>query len=318
MKPRVFVSRPLPDAPMALIRQHCRVDVWTGEDAPPLQEKIVNVEGLVTYGHEPVTADMLDAAPNLKVISNTGAGYDHIDVAAAARRGIAVGNTPGVVSGATADLTFALLLAAARNVVTGDRLMRAGKWQKYDPYLLWGAEVHGATLGIIGLGSIGRAVARRAKGFDMRVLYYNRNRTPEWEKSLGVEYALLDRLLAEADFVSLHTPLTGQTHHLIGPKELAQMKNSAILINTARGPIVDSQALYRALRDGVIAGAGLDVFDPEPLPAGDPLFTLENVVLCPHLGTASQKTRANMGMMAAENLLAGLRGEPLLNPVEPD
>jgi len=318
MKPRVFISRPLPDAPMAFIRQHCRVDVWTGDDAPPLREKIANIDGLVTYGHEPITADMLDTAPNLKVISNTGAGYDHIDVAAAAERGIAVGNTPGVVSGATADLTFALLLAAARNVVTGDRFMRAGKWQKYDPYLLWGAEVHGATLGIIGLGSIGRAVARRAKGFDMSAIYYNRNRTPEWEKSLGVEYAPLDRLLAGSDFVSIHTPLTKQTHHLIGQKELAQMKNSAILINTARGPIVDSQALYRALRDGVIAGAGLDVFDPEPLPAGDPLFTLENVVLCPHLGTASQKTRTKMGMMAAENLLAGLRGEPLLNPVEPD
>ena len=311
MKPRVFIARAIPAEALTMIQEGCEVEVWTKDVAPPLREKIVDIDGLLTYGHEPVTAAMLAAAPNLKVISNMGVGYDHIDVATAAARGIPVGHTPGAVTEATADLTFALLLATARNIVSGDQFVRAGQWTQFNPDIFWGAEVHGATLGIIGLGRIGRAVARRARGFDMRVLYHKRTRTPEWEEKLAVEYVSLGQLLHQSDFVSLLTPLTEQTYHLIGQPELDQMKTSAILINTARGPIVDAQALYHALRDGVIAGAGLDVFDPEPPAVDDPLLRLSNVVLCPHLGSASRQTRTRMGIMAAENLLAGLRGEPL-------
>lgn len=317
MRPRVFIARPLPEQPLTIIQNECEVEIWYEESSPPFAEKIANIDGLVTYGHEPITADLLDNAHRLKVIANMGVGYDHIDVAAATKRGIAVGNTPGVLNEATADLTFALLLSAARNVVTGDRFIRAGYWRKYDPHILWGVEVHGATLGIIGLGRIGRAVARRARGFEMRILYYQRNRTTEWEEELDVAYTSLEGLLAQSDFVVIMTPLTPQTHHLIGYKELARMKRSAILINTARGSIVDSAALYKALRDGIIAGAGLDVFDPEPVPLDDPLLTLDNVVLCPHLGSASVQARVKMGMMVVENLLAGLKDQPLPYPVNP-
>lgn len=317
MRPRVFIARPLPEQPLTIIQNECEVEIWYEESSPPFAEKIANIDGLVTYGHEPITADLLDNAHRLKVIANMGVGYDHIDVAAATKRGIAVGNTPGVLNEATADLTFALLLSAARNVVTGDRFIRAGHWRKYDPHILWGVEVHGATLGIIGLGRIGRAVARRARGFEMRILYYQRNRTTEWEEELDVAYTSLEGLLAQSDFVVIMTPLTPQTHHLIGYKELARMKRSAILINTARGSIVDSAALYKALRDGIIAGAGLDVFDPEPVPLDDPLLTLDNVVLCPHLGSASVQARVKMGMMVVENLLAGLKDQPLPYPVNP-
>jgi len=317
MRPRVFIARPLPEKPLTIIQNECEVEIWYEENSPPFAEKTADIDGLVTYGHEPITADLLDNARRLKVIANMGVGYDHIDVVAATKRGIAVGNTPGALNEATADLAFALLLSAARNVVTGDRFIRAGHWRKYDPHILWGAEVHGATLGIIGLGRIGRAVARRARGFEMRILYYQRNRAPGWEEELGLAYTSLEDLLAQSDFVVIMTPLTPQTHHLIGQKELARMKRSAILINTARGPIVDSTALYEALRDGIIAGAGLDVFDPEPIPLDDPLLTLDNVVLCPHLGSASLQTRVKMGMMVAENLLAGLKDQPLPYPINP-
>jgi glyoxylate reductase len=240
-----------------------------------------------------------------------GVGYDHVDVAAATARGIAVGHTPGTLDETVADLTFALLLATARNLFKGDRYIRRGAWKVYDPNIFWGAEVHGSTLGIIGLGRIGRAVARRARGFNMKILYHNRTRNPAAEAEVGAQYVSLAEVLAQSDFVVVMVPYAVQTYHLIGPKELAQMKQSAILVNTARGPIVDSQALYEALRDGVIAGAGLDVFDPEPPDAADPLLALDNVVLTPHLGSASVRTRTGMGLMSAENLLAGLRGQPL-------
>jgi glyoxylate reductase len=295
-----------------MIQAEADAEIWTDvETPPPLVEKIVGRDGLLTYGHELVTGEMMDTAPNLKVISVMGVGYDHIDVKAAFERGITVGHTPGTLDETTADLTFALLLAAARNVVSGDKFVRSGAWKVYNPNILWGAEVHGATLGIIGMGRIGRAIARRAKGFDMRILYYNRNRAPEWEQELGVEYAPFEELLAQADFVVVMTPYSQATYHLIDRKVLSLMKKTAILINSARGPIVDPKALYEALRDGVIGGAGLDVFDPEPIPADDPLLTLDNVVMTPHLGSASVKTRTRMGTMAAENLLAGLKGEPL-------
>jgi len=318
MAPRVFVTRPIPQQAQSLLDGSLDVEVWTQQTAPPIRDRIADLDGILTYGHEPVTAAMMDAAPRLKVIANMGVGYDHIDVAAATARGISVGYTPGVLDETTADMAFALLLAAARNVVRGDRFIRDGKWIKYDPDLLWGAQVHGATLGIVGLGRIGSAVARRALGFGMRVLYHNRHRAPQLEEQLGVEYASLADLLAQSDFVSIHTPLTPETHHLIGREELSRMKRTAILVNTARGPVVDGSALYEALRDGVIVGAGLDVFEMEPIPAGDPLLALENVVLCPHLGSATEQTRTRMGLMAAECVLAGVRGLPLPYPANPE
>jgi len=318
MKPRVFITRPISEKPLAMIDAECEMEVWTGKTPPPIREKIAELDGLLTYGHEPVTAEIMDSAPKLKVIANVGVGYDHIDVTAATERGISVGHTPGVLSETTADLAFALLLAAARNVVRGDRFIRGGQWKGYNPNLLWGAEVNGSTLGIIGLGRIGRAVARRARGFDMTVLYHDCDRLPEWEERLAVQYVSLEDLLSQSDFVTIHTPLTRQTRHLIGRKELARMRNTAVLINTARGPVVDSKALYEALRDGVIAGAGLDVFEHEPLSTDDPLLTLDNVAVCPHLGSATVKTRTKMGVMAAENLLAGLKGRPLPYPVNPE
>ena len=319
MKPRVFISRRIPDKPLEMIRNECEVDMWTEATvAPPVTERIVGRDGILTYGHELVTGEMMDTAPNLKVISVMGVGYDHIDVAAATARGIAVGHTPGTLDDTVADLTFALLLAAARNVMRGDRFVRSGTWRVFDPNILWGAEVNGATLGILGLGRIGRVIARRASGFDMKILYHNRNRASAWEDQLGVEYVSMEALLSQSDFVVVMVPYNDNTHHLIGAAELAQMKSTAILINTARGPIVDSKALYEALRDEVIGGAGLDVFDPEPPEPDDPLLQLENVVFCPHLGSASVKTRTGMGTMAAENLLAGLRGEPLPYWVNPE
>lgn len=318
MKPHVFISRPIPPEPLALIQAECEVEMWTEVTVPPpIPEKIVGKDGLLTYGHELVTGEMMDTAPNLRVIANMGVGYDHIDAKAATERGIPVGNTPGVLDETVADMAFALLMATARNVLNGDHYVRSGDWKVYNPNILWGAEIHDATLGIIGFGRIGRAIARRAKGFNMKVLYYRRQRTPELEQELGVAYAPLDELLAQADFVALMVPLKDDTYHLIGARELSLMKKTAILINAARGPVVDPKALYEALRAGVIAGAGLDVFEPEPPLPDDPLLALDNVVLTPHLGSATVKTRTRMGMMAAENLLAGLRGEPLPYQVNP-
>ena len=318
MRRRVFVTRPIPRQALHMLENSLDVEVWTHQTVPPIGDRITDLDGLLTYGHEPVTGAMMDTAPRLKVIANMGVGYDHIDVAAATERGISVGYTPGVLDETTADMAFALLLAAARNVVRGDRFIREVNWTKYDPNLLWGAEVHGATLGIIGLGRIGTAVARRALGFGMRLLYHNRHRALQLEEQLGVEYASLAELLAQSDFVSIHTPLTPQTHHLIGKEELALMKSTAILVNTARGSVVDGSALHDALRDGLIAGAGLDVFEIEPIPVVDPLLALENVVLCPHLGSATEQTRTKMGLMAAECILAGIRGQPLPYPANPE
>jgi lactate dehydrogenase-like 2-hydroxyacid dehydrogenase len=247
------------------------------------------------------------------VISNYAVGVDNIDVAAATARGIMVGNTPGVLTEATADLTWALMMAVARRLGEAERVLRAGKWRSWSPQLLLGQEVFGASLGIIGFGRIGQAVARRAGGFGMRVRYHSRTRPPV----SGVEYADLETLLRSSDFVSIHTPLTGETRGIIGRRELAMMKPTAILVNTARGPVVDQEALVAALREGRIAGAGLDVFAVEPLPMDDPLRTLENVVLLPHIGSAGVATRKRMALMAAENLIAGIRGERppyLVNP----
>ena len=312
MKPKVFITRPLPDNILERIKTECEVDMWhTSAILPPIAEKIVGLDGLITYGHELVTEEMIATAPNLKVIAVVGIGYDHVDVNAAKARGIAVGNTPDVLSETTADTTFALLLAVARKIPSANDYVQSKQWTYYDPNILWGYDLHHATIGIVGMGRIGYEVAKRALGFDMRVLYYKRNRREDWETELGVEYATFDRLLEESDFVTLHVPMTPETHNLIGAAELEKMKSTAILVNIARGPVVDSKALYEALRDGEIAGAALDVTHPEPLPTDDPLLTLDNVLICPHLGSATVQTRTRMMQMATENLFAGLKGEPL-------
>ena len=275
------------------------------------------VDGFYTYGHPLLDGELLDRVQGVRVISNYGVGVDHINVPDAAARGIPVGNTPGILDGATADAGFALLLAAARRIVEGDRYARSPEFVHYDPGFMLGREAHSTTLGIIGLGNIGRQVARRAIGFDMRVLYRNRRRRPAEEAELGVQYSTLEDLLRRADYVMLTCPLTEETHHLIGAEQLRIMKPTAVLINIARGPIVNTQALYKALRDGVIASAGLDVTDPEPLPRDHPLLDLPNVTILPHLGSATIETRRRMAEVSIENLQRGLRGEPLLHTVEP-
>jgi|DewCreStandDraft_1066081.scaffolds.fasta_scaffold01704_9 glyoxylate reductase len=320
-KPKVFVTREIPEPGLSMVREACEAEVWPGELPPPyevLLEKVRDIDGLLCLLTDRIDENLLANAPRLKVVSNMAVGYDNIDVAAATRRGIAVGNTPGVLTDTTADFAWALLMAAARNVVIGDRFVRAGKWKTWGPKLLLGQDVHHATLGLIGLGRIGSEVARRAQGFSMRVLYYDVFRREDLERQLNITYTDLDTLLRESDFVSIHTPLTPETRHLINRENLAKMKRTAVLVNTARGPIVDTMALYEALRDGVIWAAGLDVTDPEPIPVDHPLLTLENVVIAPHIASASFATRSKMSEIAARNLLAGLKGEPLPAFVNPE
>lgn len=319
-KPKIFVTRLIPEEGLERLRQDCEVEVWP-EELPPsraqLLEKVRGVEGILSMLSDPIDAAVMDAAgPGLKVIANYAVGYDNIDTAEAARRGIAVGNTPGVLTDATADLAFALLMAAARRVVEGDAYVRAGRWKTWGPKLLLGPDIAGATLGIIGFGRIGRAVAQRAAGFRMRVLFNTSTVRPDVHADgIDAAYADLDTLLAQSDFISLHCPLTPGTQHLINREAFEKMKPTAILINTARGAVVDTQALYEALKTRRIAYAALDVTDPEPLPADHPLLTLENALVVPHIGSGSIAARSKMSLMTADNLLAGLRGEPLPHPV---
>jgi lactate dehydrogenase-like 2-hydroxyacid dehydrogenase len=283
-----------------------------------LLSKVANVQGLVTLLSDGIDEAVLQAAPELRVISQYAVGYDNIDVAAATARGIPVGNTPGVLTDATADLAFALLLAAARRLVEGVDNVRDGGWQTWGPKILLGQSVWGATLGIVGLGRIGTAMARRGRGFDMRVLYTGPHRKPDLEAELGVEFRPLAELLAAADFVSLHCPLTAETTGLIDAAALRRMKPTAVLINTARGGVVETDALVAALQEKVIAAAVLDVTAPEPLPADHPLVDLPNCIVTPHIGSATVSTRTRMAEMAADNLLAGLRGDPLPQCVNPE
>lgn len=321
MRPKVFITRRLPQPALDLILPECETEVWSEELPPPrsvLMDKVRDVDGLLSLVTDQIDAPLMDRAPRLKVISNCAVGYDNIDVPAATQRGIAVGNTPGVLTETTADFAFALLLAAARRVVEAERHTRAGKWKTWGLTVLLGQDVFGATLGLVGLGRIGTAVAKRARGFEMRVLYYDPQRRPDVEAQLGVTYADLDTVVREADFLSIHTPLTETTRHLVNADLLRKMKKTAILINTARGAVVDQAALYTALREGWIAGAALDVTDPEPIALDDPLLTLDNCIITPHIASASVATRTKMAVMAARNLLAGVRGEPLPNPVNPE
>jgi glyoxylate reductase len=319
MRPEVFVTRRLPALALEQLSQSCQVDMWDHESPPPPYEKIVartrDKEGLLCLLTDRIDAALMDAAPGLKVISQCAVGYDNIDIQAARARHIAVGNTPGVLTEATADFAFALLMASARRIGEAIDYVRNGDWKTWGLTILLGQDVHRATLGIVGMGRIGQALARRAEGFEMRVLYSDVARQPSLEARLGVEYAAFDDLLQQADFVSLHVNLTPQTTGLIGSRELALMKQNAILINTSRGQVVDPQALYQALKSGRISGAALDVTDPEPLPPDHRLLNLPNLIVVPHIASATESTRGRMAQMAVRNLIAGLEGNPLPNPV---
>lgn len=316
-KPRVYVTRILPESGMRLINERCDATIWRTKEPPPRADLLAGVrdkEGILTLLTDAINAEIMDAAPRLKVISNCAVGVDNIDVRAATARGIPVGNTPEVLTDATADLAFALLLAAARRIVEGVQFVRAGRWQTWDPELLLGADLSGRTLGIIGFGRIGKAVARRAQGFGLRVIWHDSGP----EESQGAGATTLDTLLATSDFVSLHVPLTAKTHHMINEQSLARMKPTAILVNTSRGGVVDHDALFRALSEQRLFAAGLDVSEPEPIPADSPLLELENCIVLPHLGSASRWTRSQMALLAAENLIAGLERRPLPHCVNPE
>lgn len=319
--PRVFVTRRLFDDAVRRIAEAADTEVWPEELPPPyevLLEKAQDCGGLLTLLSDRVDAAVL-RAPRLKVVSNYAVGFDNIDVKEATQRGILVGNTPGVLTETTADLAFGLMMAAARRIAEADAYTRGGRWKTWGPMLLLGQDIHGASLGIVGLGRIGAAMARRARGFGMRVLYHDPARRPDMEQQLGVEPTeSLEALLEAADFVSLHVPLTASTRGLIGAEELGRMKPTAVLVNTSRGPVVNQAALHEALSARRIFAAGLDVTEVEPIPPDDPLLKLDNVVIAPHIASASFATRRRMAEMAADNLIAGLRGEVPPNCVNPE
>jgi glyoxylate reductase len=321
VRPRVFATRQLPGEALDRLGRHVELQVWEDE-LPPPREALLDLargaDGLITLLTDRVDAHLLEASPSLRAVSNVAVGYDNIDVAACTARRIPVGNTPGVLTETTADFAFALLMGLARRVAEADVYVRAGRWRTWSPTLLLGTDIHGATLGIAGLGQIGAAVARRARGFGMRVLYVNRRARPELEAELGLQRVDKATLLAESDFLSLHMPLTPETRHWLGRAELAAMKPGALLINTARGSMVDQAALAEALARGPLGGAALDVTDPEPLPLDSPLLKLPNVLLAPHIASASHATRGRMASMAVDNLLAALDGRRPPHCVNPE
>jgi glyoxylate reductase len=312
-KPRVFISRMIPEKPLKMIEAEAEVHLWEGDMPPPrpkFLDQLALADGAVVMLTEKIDQAAFDAAPKLKVLSNYAVGYDNIDVEAATARGIPVGNTPGVLTETTADQAFALLLASARRVVEGVDYVKQDQWKTWNPIQLLGREVHGATLGIIGLGRIGYAMAKRAQGFGMRILYHGGS-NEEYAQRTGAIEVELEKLLRESDFISIHSPLNEQTRGMIGQREFSLMKPTAILINTARGAIIQSDALLEALQNENIFAAALDVTDPEPLPANHPLVLQPNCLIVPHLGSATWQTRERMGILAAENLIAGLKGEKL-------
>ncbi|MFB3053183.1 MAG: 2-hydroxyacid dehydrogenase [Dehalococcoidia bacterium] len=305
------MTRRLPGGALDLLAQHTELRVWEEELPPPPQElrsQAAACHGLLTLLTDRVDTALLDSAPNLIVVSNMATGFDNIDLPAASERNVLVTRTPGVLSETVADFTFALLLAAARRIPEADRYVRAGRWRTWGPSILLGRDVFGATLGIVGMGDVGAAVAKRARGFGMRIVYHSNSRKPRLERRYGMTFLPLEKLLRQSDFVTLHVPLTEETRRLISRRELGLMKESAVLMNTSRGSLVDQTALYEALKLGRIGGAALDVTDPEPIQPDDPLLTLENVVIVPHVASASVATREHMANLAAENLLTALRG----------
>jgi len=319
-KPKVFVTRIIPEKGLDAIRESCEVDLWEAEMPPSREEllkRVRGVDGLLCLLTDKVDGEVMDSAgEQLKVISNHAVGFDNIDIPAATVRRIPVGNTPDVLTDATADFAFALLMAVARRIPEAEHYVHAGKWKTWGPKLLLGVDIKGATLGLIGFGRIGKAVAQRASGFDIRVIYYDPKEAKSFPE-LKARQVDFETLLKGSDFISIHTPLTADTHHLIDAEALSKMKPNAVLINTARGPVVDPDALYEALKEKRIFGAGLDVTEPEPIPIDNPLLKLDNIILVPHIASASKTSRDQMSWMAAQNLIAGLKGERLPNCVNP-
>ena len=319
LKPIIFITRKLPEEAVAPLREKFTVRMWEEEEIQVpedvLAKEAKDASALWTMLSDKISRELIASSPKLKVISNLAVGFNNIDTEAAKEHGVVVTNTPGILTETTADLAFALLLASARRVTEAERTVRDGDWKSWSAMQLTGMDVFGATLGIIGMGRIGEAAARRAKGFDMRVLYNNRNRKLESEEQYGFEYAELDSLLQESDFVLLFAPLTPETKNLIGERELKLMKKTAILLNVARGGIIDETALYNALKDGTIWGAGLDVFEVEPVPLDHPLLTLPNVTVLPHIGSASIRTRLAMMDMNAQAISDVLEGKEPENKV---
>jgi glyoxylate reductase len=312
----------IPEAGLKRIREGCEAEIWQ-EPLPPaynvLRAKVASCEGLVSLLTDRIDAPLMDAAPHLRVISNFAVGFNNIDIAAATARGIAVGNTPGVLTDATADMAFALLIAAARRIVEGQRYTMAGKWQTWEPMGHLGQDLAGRTLGVVGMGRIGYALAKRCRGgWDMNILYSARASNEQADHNLAARRVDLDTLLRESDFVSVHTDLNDSTRQLFNAQRFAMMKPTAVFINTARGPIVDERALYEALKSGTIFAAGLDVCDPEPAKTDNPLLTLPNVILAPHIASATVRTRDAMASICADNLLAGLAGRKLPAGVNPE
>ena len=322
-KPKVYVTRQLFKSAIDIIEKHCDVEVFEGEDNPVPREILLNkvreVDGLLCLLTERIDKEVLEAGKKIKVISNYAVGFNNIDVTEATKRGIYITNTPGILTETTADCAFALMMAAARRIVEGDKNIRSKKWvNAWGPKMFIGCDVHRKALGIIGMGRIGTAMTKRAQGFNMNVIYYDPIRREDFEKKYNIIYESLDELLAKADFVTIHVPLTEETHHLIGREQLLKMKKTAYLINTSRGPVIDEAALYDALKAKTIAGAGLDVFEKEPIDPSNPLLELDNIVMTPHIASASIDTRTAMAVMAATNLVAVLEGKEPPNPVNPE
>ena len=321
-KPKVYVTRMLPERGLKIIKEHFETEVWP-EYAPPPKEVIIkkaaNVDALVSLLSDKIDAEVFDAAPKLKIVSQIAVGFDNVDIKEATKRGIYVTNTPEVLTDTTADFAWALLMAIARRVVEADKYVHTGQWKVgWHPSMLQGRDVYGATIGIVGAGRIGFGVAQRASGFKMKILYYDVIPMPGLEKEFGAKRVDLDTLLRESDFVSVHVPLMKETFHLINDERLRLMKKTAYLINNSRGPVVDEKALYTALKGGRIAGAGLDVFEQEPMPMDNPLLKLDNVVVAPHISSASYETRSRMAEMVAENLVAFFEKRTPPNLVNPE
>jgi glyoxylate reductase len=322
LKPKVYVTREIPERGLKMIKERFEAEVWPEYGPPPKEviiEKVRNVDAVVSLLSDKIDAEVFGASPKLKIVAQMAVGFDNIDVRKATKRGIYVTNTPEVLTETTADFAWALLMAVARRVVEADRYVRTGKWEvSWHPSMLLGRDVHGATIGIVGAGRIGSAVARRAKGFNMKILYYDVVPRPELEKELDAKRVDLDTLFKESDFISIHVPLTKQTYHMINEEKLRLMKKTAYLVNNSRGTVIDEKALYRALKEEWIAGAGLDVFELEPTQLNNPLLKLENVVTAPHISSSSYETRSRMAEMVAENLIAFFEGTIPPNLVNPE
>jgi len=321
-KPKVFVTRLIPEAGLKRIKEECAAEIWPEPLPPPhdvLRARVADCDGLVSLLTDRIDGNLLDAAPRLRVVSNYAVGFNNVDVPAATARGVCVGNTPGVLTDATADMAFCLLIAAARRVVEGHQYTQTGKWKTWEPLGHLGQDLAGRTLGVVGMGRIGFALARRCqRGWDMKILYHDVYRNEKAEAELAARQVDLDTLLRQSDFISVHTDLNQQTRGMFGVEQFKKMKPTAVFVNTARGPLVDQKALYDALKAGTIFAAGLDVTDPEPPEASDPLLQLPNIVIAPHIASATVGTRNAMAEICAANLIAGLTGQKLPHWVNPE